>query len=79
MTAGEVGGYDTGDRLGSQERKDAATDEYEAHVLVTSAPPVLGIVISLDGLPPIGEYVFQRRDNPRQVHKVTVNDRWSII
>ena len=45
MTAGEVGGYITGNRLGSQERKDAATDEYEAHVLVTSASPVLGIVI----------------------------------
>ena len=65
MTAGEVGGYDTGDRLGKQERKNAATDGYEAYVLVTSAPPLLAIVVSLDAPPPIGEYVFQRRDDTR--------------
>ena len=80
MTVGEVAGFQRGsEALETEERRDAATDEFEAMMLVAHSPPVMGAMVSFDDLPPIGEYVFQRRGDPSEVHRVTVNDRWCMV
>ena len=55
-------------------------DEYgEPMQIHTDQGAELGIVVSLDALLLIGAYVFQRRDDPRKISKITVSDRLCII
>ena len=67
------------DEANQVQQRDAATDEFEAMMLVAHSPPVMGAMVSFDDLPPIGEYIFQRRGDPGEVHRVTVNDRWCMV